>query len=545
MGMDLKEELSKIIIGEVSDDATALDRKARDASIFEVRPTVIVAPRDVEDVQNLVRYVAAHKGDGLSITPRAAGTDMTGGAIGESIVMEMTPHFNQIKEVGEGDAVTEPGVFYRDFEKATLAKNLLLPPYPASREICTVGGMVANNSGGEKSLRYGKTEHFVAGLKVVLRDGKEYTFAPLSRLQLDLKMAQNDFEGEIYRSVYNVVEKNYDLVKRAKPDVTKNSAGYNLWSVWDRETFDLSKLFVGSQGTLGVITEIRFRLVKPETHSKLLVMFLRDFGKLAEIANAVIAFKPESFESYDDNTLKIVLRYFGDLAKQMGGKNIFQLAWAFLPEAFMVFTGGMPKLVLLAEVTGASEEEVDAKLAQAQKAIAPFQIRSRVTKTEDEARKYWVMRRESFNLLRKRVKKLCTVPFIDDFCVRPADLPKFLPELYAILNQYDLLFTVAGHVGDGNFHIIPLMDLADPKTKPIIEELAQKVYTLVFKYGGSMTGEHNDGLIRGPYLKQMFGAEVFALFKEIKRIFDPDGIFNPGKKVDASSVYAMAHIKKD
>lgn len=543
--MHLKEELSQIIKGEAMDDSVSIDRDSHDASIFEVRPTVVVAPRDVEDVQNLVKYVAAHKGDGLSITPRAAGTDMTGGAIGESIVMEMTPHFNRIKEVSEAGAVVEPGVFYRDFEKATLVKNLVLPPYPASRDLCTVGGMVANNSGGEKSLRYGKTENFVAGLKAVLRDGKEYTLGPLSRLQLDLKMAQNDFEGEMYRSVYTLVEDKYDLVKRAKPDVTKNSAGYNLWSVWDRKTFDLSKLFVGSQGTLGVITEIRFRLVKPETHSKLLVIFLHDFGKLAEIASAVLTCKPESFESYDDNTLKIVLRYFGDLAKQMGGKNIFQLAWQFLPEAFMVATGGMPKLVLLAEFTGASESEVDAKCAKAKAAIAACKVRSRITKTEDEARKYWVMRRESFNLLRRRVKKLRTMPFIDDFCVRPTDLPKFLPELYAILDQYDLIFTVAGHVGDGNFHIIPLMDLADPKTKPIIEELAKKVYALVFAYGGSMTGEHNDGLIRGPYLEQMFGAEVFALFKEIKRIFDPDGIFNPGKKVDATSLYAMAHIKKE
>ncbi len=542
--MRLKEELSKRIQGEVHDDAAALDHDSRDASIFEIRPSVIVAPKDVADVGAIVSYVASHHDKSLSITPRAAGTDMTGGAIGESIVMEMTPHLNAIKEVGDDYAVVAPGVFYRDFEKATLAHTLLLPSYPASRELCTVGGMVANNSGGEKSLRYGKTERFVAGLKVVLRDGKEYTLAPLSRLQLDLKMAQDDFEGEIYRRVYEIVEKNYDLVQRAKPNVTKNSAGYNVWSVWDRETFDLSKLFVGSQGTLGVITEIRFRLVKPEPHSKLLVMFLRDFSLLAGLARAIGECKPESFESYDDNTLKITLRYLGDLTKQMGGKNIFQLAWRFLPEAWMAVTGGIPKLVLLAEFTGASEAEVDAKLAQAKSAVAPFNIRSRITKTEEEAKKYWTIRRESFNVLRKRIKKLRTAPFIDDFCVRPSDLPKFLPELYEILDQYDLLFTIAGHVGDGNFHIIPLMDLANVKTKQIIEELAKKVYALVFKYGGSMTGEHNDGLIRGPYLEQMFGAEVFAVFKEIKKIFDPDGIFNPGKKVDASLPYAMAHIKK-
>jgi FAD/FMN-containing dehydrogenase len=239
------------------------------------------------------------------------------------------------------------------------------------------------------------------------------------------------------------------------------------------------------------------------------------------------------------------MRYFGDIAKRMGGKNILALAWQFLPEAWMTLTGGMPKLVLLAEFTGSTMAEVDERLEKAKAAVAPFKVRSRVTRTEDEARKYWVMRRESFNLLRQRVKKLRTAPFIDDFCIRPSDLPKFLPELYAILGRYKLIFTVAGHVGDGNFHIIPLMDLADPKTKGTIEELSSRVYELVFKYGGSTTGEHNDGLIRGPYLRSMFGDEVYALFEEVKRIFDPDGIFNPGKKVGATIEYALRHLKRD
>src|SRR5512135_394440 len=167
---------------------------------------------------------------------------MTGGAIGESVVVEMTPHFGRIKEVGEGYAVVEPGVFYRDFEKATLEKGWLLPSYPASRELCTVGGMAANDSGGEKSLRYGKTENFVERLKVVLRDGREYDIGPLDRDALARKLAQQDFEGDVYRRVHRLVEDNFDLVKGAKPDVSKNSAGYDLWRVWDRETFDLSKL---------------------------------------------------------------------------------------------------------------------------------------------------------------------------------------------------------------------------------------------------------------------------------------------------------------
>ncbi len=541
--MDLTQELKSVIKGEVLDDDASLSADAHDASIFEIRPRVVVRPADVGDLQALVAFVASRRERGLSLTPRSAGTDMTGGAIGESVIVEMTPHFGRIKEVGDGYAVTEPGVYYRDFEEATLAKGWLLPSYPASRELCTVGGMAANNSGGEKSLRYGKTDRYVERVRAVLRDGREYEFGPLRKDELDHKMAQQDLEGDVYRRVYRIVEDRYDLVKRARPDVSKNSAGYGLWDVWDRKTFDMTKLLVGSQGTLGILTEVRFRLVKPAAHSKLLVIFLRDFAKVADVANAVLTFGPESFESYDDNTLKFAMRYFGDIAKRMGGIGSLALAWQFLPEAWMTLTGGLPKLVLLAEFTGATEDEVDAQLAKAKEAASRLGVACRVTRTEAEARKYWVIRRESFNLLRHHLKKLHTAPFIDDFCVRPADLPKFLPELYAILDRYDFIFTVAGHVGDGNFHIIPLMNLADPKTKSVIEELSAKVYALVFKYGGSTTGEHNDGLIRGPYLRAMFGDEVFGLFGEVKAAFDPDGIFNPGKKVGASLDYALGHLK--
>lgn len=542
--MTLKEELSLVIKGEVADDEATRAEYAHDASLFEIRPQAVVAPKDVEDVERLVAFAAARKGSGVSLTARSAGTDMSGGAVGESIVVDFSKHLNRLRELGDGFAVVEPGLFYRDFEKETLKTGQLLPPYPASRELCTVGGMAANDSGGEKSLRYGKVDRFVLGLTAVLADGKEYALGPLDKDALAKKMAQQDFEGNLYRETHRLLEAHFDAIQAAKPDVSKNSAGYALWNVWDRTIFDLSKLLVGSQGTLGLITSVRYRLIKPETHSKLLVIFLRALDRLPEIINAVLAHGPESFESYDDNTLKFALRYSGDLIKQMKGQNLFSFAWQFLPEAGMVLTGGFPKQVLLAEFTGMSGAEVDAKLQAAMQALSPLKLHMRATKTEAEARKYWVVRRESFNLLRKHFKKLRTAPFIDDFCVKPAQLPKFLPELYAVLDRYHLKLTLVGHMGDANFHIIPLMDLSDPKTPEIIRSLSKEVYDLVFRYGGSMTGEHNDGLVRGPYLRQMYGDEMFGVFQAIKRLFDPDDIFNPHKKTEATAEYAMAHLKK-
>ncbi|MDO8585311.1 MAG: FAD-binding oxidoreductase [bacterium] len=544
--MKLSDEIKKFLKGEVYDDEATLQAYSHDASLFEVKPALVVAPKDAKDIEALVKFATKH--EGVSLTPRSGGTDMSGGALTESVVVDMQKHLNHIKEVGGDFAVTEPGVYYRDFEAATLRKGLLLPSYPASREMCTIGGMVANNSGGEKTLAYGKTERYVSSLKAVLADGKTYELRPLDGSELKKKMASRTFEGRLYKGLYTLVTKNAELLKRAKPNVSKNSAGYYLWNVWDSEkkVFDITKLFVGSQGTLGIATEVKFRLVKPKPYAKMLVLFLRDTGVLGELAKTAVRFGPESFESFDDNTLKLVFRYLPDLIKLIKPKNMFSLMLKFLPEAWMILTGGFPKLVMLLEFTGDSEAEALKKMQTAAAALKKFPVKMRLVKTDEEARKYWVMRRESFNLLRYHLKNKRTAPFIDDVVVRPELLPQFLPQLNAMLAPYkSLTYTIAGHVGDGNIHVIPLMDMRDPASRQIIPELSKKVYDLVLKFGGSTTGEHNDGLIRTPYLEQMYGKEVYKLFQATKKLFDPKNIFNPGKKVDGDLDYAMEHLRTE
>jgi FAD/FMN-containing dehydrogenase len=273
------------------------------------------------------------------------------------------------------------------------------------------------------------------------------------------------------------------------------------------------------------------------------VIFLKDLAPLVETVAAVMKFKPESFESFDDNTLKIALRYLFGLIKLLK-QNIFGIAWNFLPEFWMLVGGGLPKLILLAEFTDDNESELQKRLDGLSEELKSKKANFRVMKTEAEANKYWTIRRESFNLLRHHIKGKRTAPFIDDFIVRVEKMPEFLPELNKILDQYDMTYTIAGHVGDGNFHIIPLMDLSDPKNHQIIKELSDKVYDLVLKYRGSITAEHNDGLIRSPYLEKMYGKEVYKLFEETKKIFDPENIFNPGKKVGADLQYAFNHLVK-
>ncbi|PIR89131.1 MAG: FAD-binding oxidoreductase [Candidatus Harrisonbacteria bacterium CG10_big_fil_rev_8_21_14_0_10_40_38] len=541
------EPIQKFFHGDLTEDAETLKTHSHDASLFEIKPELVAYPKDVEDISSLVNYATEEKknGDNVSIVPRAGGTDMTGGPLTESISLDFTKYFNKIKEVGEGYAVTEPGVYYRDFEKETLAKGYLFPSYPASREICAMGGIVANNSGGEKTLTYGKTEDYVESVKMVCADGKEYEFRALNKKELGAKKRLKSFEGSIYRSMSKLIDDNYELIQSAKPNVSKNSAGYFLWNVMDHHkgTFDLTKVIVGSQGTLGIITEAKLRLIKPKQHARLLVSFLYSLDSLGDIISAVLKHKPESFESYDDHTFKLAVKFFPQFSKRLGG-NLFKLGFSFLPEIFMVVTGGIPKLVLLAEFTGDNEEEVSRRAKEAQKELEAMKITTKLTKKDSESKKYWAIRRESFNLLRQRLKNLRTAPFIDDFVVRPEKLAQFLPRLNEILSRYDIIYTVAGHVGDGNFHIIPLVDPTDPKLSDTIKNLSHEVYSLVFSFEGSMTGEHNDGLIRGPYLSMMYGPEIYKLFTETKKIFDPSLIFNPGKKVDASLDYAHEHLLK-
>lgn len=544
--MDIRKEIENFFEGDIDNSPETLEKYSRDASLFYIKPALVVFPKNVEDIRKLVNFAneARKNGVNISLTPRSAGTDMSGGALTESIVVEMTRYFNKIKEVGDDYAVVEPGVYYRDFEKETLSRNLLLPSYPASRELCTVGGMVANNSGGEKTLRYGKTEKYVKELKMILRDGNEYTFKKLTADELKEKINLNTVEGDIYKKLSALIQENTGQIESAKPDVTKNSSGYFLWNVYDSAdgTFDITRLITGSQGTLGIITEITFKLIHPEPSSRILVMFLKDTKHFSELIEQTLKYGPESFELYDDNTFRLALKFFPEILGRLKG-NIFKMALSFLPEVWMLLTGGIPKLVLLAEFTGKNSAEADEKIKNAYASLhKTFDSKMRVTRDGAEAEEMLVIRRESFSLLRKHMRGLRTAPFIDDFAVNPKYLPEFLDKLYGVMGKYSLLYTVAGHVGDGNLHIIPLMDFKKPGVKEVITNLSREVYDLVLSYKGTITAEHNDGIIRSPFLKQQFGEKVYELFAETKRIFDSEEIFNPGKKVGATMKYVEEHL---
>jgi FAD/FMN-containing dehydrogenase len=546
------KELKEKFKGEIETDITTRELYSHDASMFEIVPKAVVAPKDSKDIQYLVKLVAKHKKSvpQLSVTARSAGTDMAGGAINDSVIIDFTKHLNEIFDVTPEQGHAQPGVFYRDFEKETLKHRALMPSYPASREMAAIGGMIGNNSGGEKSLEYGKTANFIQELKVVFADGKEYVVKALNQNELKAKIAQKDFESSIYKQIFDLCEKHYDHIKAAKPEVSKNSMGYALWDVWDRETgvFDLTRLIVGAEGTLGMVTDITFKLVPARAHSGLLVLFLKNINDLGELIPAVLKHKPATFESFDDATLWLSIRFMPSFLKILGWKRFIHLMITLIPDGLQLLRG-VPKLVLMVEFNADTEEEVRQKVRALHKDLARYRARYEINGFEEDpsegkSEKFWIMRRNSFQILRSKVKDKHTAPFIDDFVVPPKYLVEFLPQLQKIIKKYKLFATIAGHMGDGNFHVIPLMKFEDPKERAKIQPAQKEVNELVLQYHGSLSGEHNDGLVRGPWLEQQFGKEITGYMREVKAVFDPQNIFNPHKKTDSNWEYSMSHLRE-
>ncbi len=567
--MNIETNIKKFFKGDIESTKEVLEKYSTDASLLKVRPKLVVFPKDSLDIQNLVQWVKDNKekDPSLSLTVRAAGTCMSGGPLNDSIIMDVTRYMNTIGEVIpvkeyehmpkypgahavtiSGEVTLQPGVFYRDLETKTFEKDLVLPCFTASKSINAIGGMVGNNSAGELTLQYGKTEDYVKEMKVIFADGHEYIVKPLTRREMYLKIAESTFEGQVYKQMFDLIKDHKSMIAAAKPRVTKNSAGYNLWNIVsnegnDEEVFDLSQVIIGAQGTLGIVTEVTLRLVKKPGLSKLAVVFMDDLDQLGSVVKEILTTRPLTLESYDDKTFGLAMKFFKDFVKAKGFFGTIGFGLQFIPEFFMVLTGGVPKLILLAEYEGSSMEEIDAKCQALKEMMKKFNLKTHVTKSPKEAKKYWDMRRDSFALLRKHVAGRHTAPFIDDIIVRPEFLPEFLPKLNAILNEYDnMMYTIAGHAGNGNFHIIPLMDFNDARTVPTIFEVSERVYDLVIQYEGSIDAEHNDGIIRTPYLQKMFGIGICALFQTTKDIFDPKNIFNPHKKVGEEKFFLQEHI---
>ena len=528
----VKKWLQENFKGELLEDKKSLNTASVDASIFQVMPELVAVPKDVEDLKTLIRNVNALKDSGneVSVSARAGGTCMSGGSLNQSVIVDMKPGFSWVEDFDTKNKTVwvGSGTYHRDLEKEAIKHNLLFAPYTSSKDICVIGGMVGNNASGEKSIRYGATVDNVMAIRMVCSDGNEYEFGSLSPQQLREKLSYDGFEGDLYRQLNDLVEQNWETVVGARPKVRKNAAGYGIWRLWnkDKTDFNIAKLVVGSQGTLGFVTSAKLRLIEKLNHRRMIVIPIKELSSLALGVQTVLANSPEGLETYDYHTY--------DLAKK------------YLPqEAKLASIADGEHMVLMAQFVEQTKDQTDHYAEVCKKALERKGFTVHMVTDPHEVDAHWAIRRASFKMLMEHPDpNTSAVPFLEDTIVPIEHYGEFLAAVEAILTDYDMIYTYAGHIGDGSIRLVPLVNMEAEDAADKVFELMRRVADLVFAFGGSMSVDHNDGLIRSSLLARMYGDDVAQLFKQVKAIFDPKNIFNPGKKVGASTAYAKEHMKR-
>lgn len=514
--------LQEHLIGEVIVGEDARKYFSTDGSIFSVTPSIIAYPRNENDVRKTLRFTwqLAERGRVIPVTARGAGSDQSGAALGKGVVLVFPAHMNKILELDTkaGTVIVEPGLNYAKLQQTLHTHGRFLPPYPASLEYSTIGGAVANNSGGQKSVKYGTTQKYAEALRVVLANGEVIETKRLNKRDLGKKMGLANFEGEVYRSLDALIEENEDVIKKMSLNLPRNSAGYNLSSVKGKDgSFDLTPLFIGSQGTLGVVTEISLKTENYNPASTLVVTFCNEIEVLQGLINEIKSFKtqPSAIEVVDDKLLNYVNQFNPNQLR-----NIVQHPF--------------PRFVLFVEFDDVANK-TQAKMAKKMaKLLEKKQLNFKIETDENEVEQLWKLRQSVASVIAHGNDKAKALPIIDDAIVPVEKVGEFIKQVYALFEGYRMPATMWGHIGDGNLHVQPLLDLGQVGDRQRVFRILDDYYSLVIEFGGSTSAQYNDGRLRAPYLEKLYGAEAYALIKKTKTIFDPFGTLNAGVKVDVS-----------
>jgi FAD/FMN-containing dehydrogenase len=513
--------LQEHVMGEVMTSVDARRYFSTDGSIFTVPPAVIMYPRNENDVRKTARFAwqLAERGRIIPITARGSGTDQAGAAIGSGIILAFPAHLNRIIELDTktGVVVVEPGINYGKLQQTLETHGRFLPPFPASIEYSTIGGAVANNAAGEKSLKYGDTRAYVKALRVVLANGEVIETHRLNKRELNKKLGLATFEGEIYRALDALIEESQSVIGTTELNVTKNAAGYSLSGIKTKEGFDLTPLFVGSQGTLGIVTEVTLETEAHNSDTSLLAGFFDDVAKsqkaVLELRN--LPSLPCAIEMVDDNLLRIVEKVNPNQLKD-------------------VIPMPLPRIVLLVEFDEANERVQKRLTKKARKILEKFATSMTEALSEEDKEKLWKIRHAAATVVAQSDSQAKAIPLIEDGVVPPEKYGEYVTRVQQLLQQQHVQAAVWGHAGDGNLHMQPLLDLAQVGDRQKAMRLMEEYYQIVIDLGGSTSGEHGDGRLRGPYLSKLYGAEAYGLFQKVKQIFDPYAILNPGVKVNVS-----------
>ncbi len=489
---------------KVLTDAPSITAYSIDASIYKAVPEAIVLIHSARDLEQTLEFAKAQH---IPLTARSGGTNLTGNAVGEGIILEFS-QLHQILEVNQHEkwARIQPGIVYAELNKTLAEQTLLFAPDPSSGDMCKLGGMMGNNAAGPHTLKYGATKDNVLEMKILLANGRWIT---AKDYRLDDPLLQQVLqENPLLQDLYELIRENKDLILSQRKKISKNSSGYNLFALaegLDEGRFPLHQLFIGSEGTLGLTLEAKIRLVPKPIEVATGLIYLKTLSDVGAVVARLLPLAPSALEMMDSNSLDLV------------GREDFHI-----PKEAAV--------MLLLEF----DESARTQMQRAQNVIVTFDLAApmRIAYDPEETAALWQIRKAMYPTLYRFDEKKRPINFADDVVVAAARIPELVDYLEKLFHEKGVAVAIYGHIGDGNAHINPLLNLNDPADFNHMIELSQEIHeTVIERFGGSLCGEHGDGRVRAEFLKKLYGPELYDLFKQVKHLFDPEQILNPGIKI--------------
>jgi FAD/FMN-containing dehydrogenase/Fe-S oxidoreductase len=519
--LTFEQSLQRALVGEVRFDRITRALYSTDASVYQIAPVGVVIPRSTDDVVRVMEIAAEHR---TAITARGGGTSQAGQAIGAGLVLDTSKYMNRVLEIDPDErwARVEPGVVLDDLNAQLKPHGLRFAPDLSSSSRATVGGMMANNSSGARSIVYGKTIDHVLEQHVVLSDARVAHLRPLSGTALNTAIVGESIEARAYRAIPRLALTHADEIARRFPKVLRRVGGYNLDSFTDASRpVDLTRILIGSEGTLGIVVEARIRLVPlPRARAVLAVEFAHVLDALGATPT-VLTHRPSAVEIMDDFILKHTRE-----------------APALDAVRRTVFSddGGA---LLCVEFAADAGDELRGRLdALARDLEGRFRCRS--THAIDPAfqQRIWSLRESALGLSTAMKGDAKSISFVEDTAVAPERLREYIDRFLQLIKRHDTIAGIYAHASVGCLHVRPVINLKTADGVARFESIAQAVAELVLEFGGALSGEHGDGMVRGAFTQKMFGPSLYEAFREVKRTFDPDGILNPGKIVDSPPLTA-------
>jgi len=499
------------------DDVT-LQLYSTAACFYEVTPLAVVIPESMNDIRTATRICWKH---GVPVLPRGAGTSLSGNAVGNAVILDLSHHFKDIDHLGSDRVRCGVSVVLNQLQNRLLDQNRKFGPDPSSGNVCVIGGMLGNNSGGPHTIKHGSMANHVDEISVVLADGQLLNAKNIPLADVP-KLADSD--RHYYDQVRKLMEKYASDISASRPLSTKNASGYQVWDVLTDTHLNMASLMVGSEGTFGIFTDAVLRTIPRVRHRGIISFY---FSELATMGTAVKH-----------------LRALGASAIEFVDQSFISLALSFQPE-LKEFLPADVKYLLYVEFEDDEIDKVNDLILESKTIVCAREKLATVgsySTNEEEIEKVIRVRKAATVILNKMQGKEKPVPFVEDAAIHPDVFTDFLIDLSVLLQQYPFRYAIFGHAGDGNLHLRPILNFRDPQSFRHAEDLMEKFVGLVVKHKGTLSGEHGDGRLRTPFIDRTF-PRLIPLFKELKDLFDPTGILNPGIKVPAQRTSWMENLR--